>query len=79
MHVEIPTLIHLYNRSMGSVDLNYQYGSYYPSGRSGKKWWRFIFWFGCVNLQCVNSGAVVSTLAIVQILPNSLAVQVRIS
>ena len=43
--VEIPTPINLYNRSMGRVDLNDQYRSYYPSGQSGKKWWHFIFWF----------------------------------
>ena len=43
--VDIPTPINLYNRSMGGMDLNDQYRSYYPSGRSGKKWWHFIFWF----------------------------------
>ena len=43
--VEIPAPVHLYNRSMGGVDLNDQLRSYYPSGRSGKKWWRFIFWY----------------------------------
>ena len=35
--VDIPTPINLYHRSMGGVDLNDQYRSYYPSGRSGKK------------------------------------------
>ena len=35
--VEIPGPVHLYNRSMGGVDLNDQYRSYYPSGHSGKK------------------------------------------
>ena len=43
--VEIPGPVHHYNRNMGGVDLNDQYRSYYPSGRSGKKWWRFVFWF----------------------------------
>ena len=36
--VEILAPVHLYNRSMGGVDLNDQYCSYYPSGCSGKKW-----------------------------------------
>ena len=36
--VEIPGPVHLYNHSMGGVDLNDQYRSYYPSGHSGKKW-----------------------------------------
>ena len=30
---------------MEGVDLNDQMHSYYPSGRSGKKWWRFVFWY----------------------------------
>lgn len=51
--VEIPAAIHQYNHSMGGVDLNDQYRSYYPSGRSGKKWWRFIFWF-LVNVSICN-------------------------
>ena len=42
---EIPAPVHWYNHSMGGVDLNDQLRSYYPSGRSGKKWWRFIFWY----------------------------------
>ena len=45
MDAEIPGPVHWYNHSMGGVDLNSQLRSYYPSGRSGKKWWRFIFWY----------------------------------
>ena len=30
---------------MGGVDLNDQMRSYYPSGRPGKKWWRYLLWF----------------------------------
>lgn len=40
-----PMPVHLYNHNMGGVDLNDQLRSYYPSGRSGKKWWRFVFWY----------------------------------
>ena len=43
--VAIPTPVHLYNHRMGGVDLNDQMRSYYPFGRSGKKWWRFVFWY----------------------------------
>ena len=35
----------LYNRGMDGVDLNDQLKSYYPSGRSGKKWWRKVLWY----------------------------------
>ena len=43
--VSIPAPFRKYNTFMGGVDLNDQYRSYYPSGRTGKKWWRYIFWF----------------------------------
>ena len=43
--VAIPTPVHMYNKSMGGVDLNDQLRSYYPSGRSGKKWWRKVLWY----------------------------------
>ena len=43
--VGIPAPIRTYNQFMGGVDLNDQMRSYYPSGRSGKKWWCYLFWF----------------------------------
>ena len=39
----IPAPIRSYNQSMGGVDLSDQIRSYDPSGRSGKKWWRYFF------------------------------------
>ena len=44
-NVSIPAPIRMYNTFMGGVDLNDQYRSYYPSGRTGMKWWRYTFWF----------------------------------
>ena len=43
--VNMPAPIFTYNQYMGGVDLNDQLRSYYPSGRSGTKWWRYLFWF----------------------------------
>ena len=43
--VDIPAPISTYNKYMGGVDLNDQMRSYYPSGRPGKKWWRYLLWF----------------------------------
>src|SRR6218665_1105910 len=42
-----------YNRHMGGVDLGNQNASYYPVGRSGNKWWQYIFWWG-INVAIVN-------------------------
>ena len=33
-----------YNRFMGGVDKLDQQQSYYPVGRAGKKWWRYLVW-----------------------------------
>ena len=43
--VSIPAPVRQYNTFMGGVDLSDQFRSYYPSGRTGMKWWRYIFWF----------------------------------
>ena len=43
--VDIPEPIRTYNQYMGGVDLSDQMRSYYPSGRPGKKWWRYLLWY----------------------------------
>ena len=43
--VDIPAPTSIYNQYMGGVDLSDQMRSYYPSGRPGKKWWRYLLWF----------------------------------
>ena len=48
-----------YNKHMGGVDRFDQLISYYPVGRSGIKWWRYIMWF-IVNLSIINSWIVYS-------------------
>lgn len=50
----IPTPVLDYNSNMGGVDLADQYRSYYEVGRSGKKWWRYAFWF-LVQTSIVNA------------------------
>ena len=42
---QIPQPILTYNQHMGGVDLFDQHRSYYPVGRPGKKWWRYLLWF----------------------------------
>ena len=49
-----PTCNISYNANMGGVDLTDQYMSYYPVGRPGKKWWRYLVWY-IVNLSVVNA------------------------
>ncbi|KAK3103740.1 hypothetical protein FSP39_021492 [Pinctada imbricata] len=43
-----------YNKRMGGVDKLDQMCSYYPVGRSGTKWWRYIMWY-LVNMVIVNA------------------------
>ncbi|XP_056020995.1 piggyBac transposable element-derived protein 4-like [Ostrea edulis] len=44
----------LYNKHMGGVDKFDQMASYYPVGRPGTKWWRYILWY-IVNLSILNA------------------------
>ena len=39
---------------MGGVDLFDQHRSYYPVGRPGKKWWRYLLWF-LVEASIINA------------------------
>eukprot|EP00795_Rhopilema_esculentum_P011126 gene11125-20006_t len=43
--VEKPAVICLYNAYMISIDLSDQFQSYYPLGRTGHRWYKYIFWF----------------------------------
>jgi len=53
-NTDMPAPIRTYNQYMGGVDLNNQLRSYYPSGRSGKKWWRYLFWF-LLDVSIINA------------------------
>ncbi|KAK6962850.1 piggyBac transposable element-derived protein 3 [Biomphalaria glabrata] len=50
----IPSPVLAYNSGMFGVDLADQYRSYYPIGRNGKKWWRYLMWF-CFQVATINS------------------------
>ena len=52
--IDMPAPIFTYNQYMGGVDLNDQLRSYYPSGRSGTKWWRYLFWF-TLDVSIINA------------------------
>ena len=43
-----------YNCHMGGVDKGNQNVFYYSVGRSGRKWWRYIFWWG-INVSIINA------------------------
>jgi hypothetical protein len=51
--VTIPTVVAKYNKSMGGVDHLDQLRSYYTVGRTGRKWWKYLFW-GMLNIAIVN-------------------------
>ncbi|KAK2182366.1 hypothetical protein NP493_357g04007 [Ridgeia piscesae] len=42
--LHVPTCVVSYNKSMGGVDHLDQMRSYYAVGRSGKRWWKYLFW-----------------------------------
>jgi len=48
-----PDVVVVYNSGMNGVDVNDQYRSYYPSGTTSRKWWKYLFWF-FVNLSLKN-------------------------
>lgn len=43
--VHKPAVIALYNENMGGVDLADQLRKYYSTGRSCKKWYKYLFWY----------------------------------
>jgi hypothetical protein len=52
--ISIPTVITEYNKFMGGVDHFDQFRSYYNVGRSGRRWWKYLFW-GLLNISIVNA------------------------
>ena len=42
--LHVPTCVVSYNKSMGGVNHLDQMRSYYAVGRSGKRWWKYLFW-----------------------------------
>ena len=49
-----PTCVRDFNQMMGGVDRLVQYRSYYNVGRSGRRWWKYLFW-GIFNIEVINS------------------------
>ena len=47
--LSVPTCLRSYNASMGRVDRLDRLRSYYGIRRSGRRWWKYIFW-GITNI-----------------------------
>ena len=43
--VQMPQVVHSYNKNMCGVDLSDQLRQYYSCGRRSKKYWKYMFWF----------------------------------
>ena len=54
IELSVPHVVQRYNASMGGVDRLDQLRSYFPIGRSGRRWWKFLFW-GILNIAVVNA------------------------
>lgn len=52
--ISVPDVVIHYNKKMGGVDHLDQYRSYYNVGRTGKKWWKYLFW-GFFDIAIVNA------------------------
>ena len=52
--ITVPSVIAMYNKYMGGVDHCDQYRSYYNVGRTGRHWWKYLFW-GLFNQALVNA------------------------
>ena len=51
--LSVPECVARYNKSMGGVDHLDQMRSYYGIGRSGLRWWKYLFW-GILNIGVIN-------------------------
>ena len=51
---DMPASVFTYNQYMGGIGLNDQLRSYYPSGRLGTKWLRYLFWF-ILDVSIINA------------------------
>ena len=49
-----PTCVQKYNKYMGGVDRMDQMRSYYGVGRTGRRWWKYVFW-GVMNIGVINA------------------------
>ena len=54
IELAVPHVVQRYNASMGGVDRMDQLRSYFPIGRSGRRWWKYLFW-GFMNIAVVNA------------------------
>ena len=52
--LSVPECVARYNKSMGGVDHLDQMRSYYGIGRSGLRWWKYLFW-GILNIGVINA------------------------
>ncbi|XP_064648759.1 piggyBac transposable element-derived protein 4-like [Lineus longissimus] len=52
--IDVPNVVVDYNKYMGGVDHADQLRSYYKVGRTGKKWWKYLFW-AMLNVAVVNA------------------------
>ena len=54
IELSVPECVRKYNLSMGGVDRLDQFRSYYGVGRSGRRWWKYVFW-GVLNIAVINA------------------------
>ena len=52
--ITVPSVIVDYNKHMGGVDHFDQLRSYYDVGRTGRRWWKYLFW-GFLNITIINA------------------------
>ena len=52
--LSVPECVRMYNLSMGGVDRLDQFRSYDGIGRSGRRWWKYVFW-GVLNIAVINA------------------------